>query len=181
MRKLKTLALAARPLLVASALLLLSTGFTECASFTDVTVPATDTTLPLTYDGVWLNGQYLTASMTGNSFEYHLSPGESVVAVSSGIDTGGLQSVEMYTGWSSRCCSGSVCSLAQPLSHAISDQQAGGVGSTVSNGIWVYSSVGLPTCGSGYTLSSFRFSWFTRARDFHGNTVVGDYQSIVYP
>jgi hypothetical protein len=46
---------------------------------------------------------------------------------------------------------------------------------------WLYSTVGLPTCPSGFTLRSFRYSWWTEAEDFHGHRTTGDVQSIVYP
>jgi hypothetical protein len=177
----KKLAPTIRPVLLAPALLLLSTGFTECENFTEVTVPASDTSKPNTYDGVWIGGQYVSLAATGNSFQYHIDPGEGVLAISSAIDHSGVKKLEMYSGWRYTCCSGSVCSTSAPLSVPQTEEQAGGIGSTVSDGIWLYAPVQVPTCSSGFTLSSFGFSWWTVAEDFHGNRSVGRTQSIVYP
>jgi hypothetical protein len=183
MRKIERLALHTRPLLVATVLLLLTTGFTDCDSFTDVTVPAYDFDAPITYDGVW-KGTYVRSALTGNSFEYHLAPGQTVQAVSSAIDSGGLKNLEMIASYSeSYCCNSSLCYFQGPHSMPADygDQQVGGVGSTVSNGMWLYSTVQVPTCARGGSLQWFRFRWQTWAEDFHGNSTLGNSQSIVYP
>lgn len=173
--------ISARPLLLAPVLLLLATGYTDCEYFTDVTVPASDTGAPTTYDGVWVGGEYVDAALAGDSLEYHLAPGQTVLAVSSAIDSGGLRKLKMSTDWGYTCCRGDICSRTQPLSVPKTDEQAGGVGATVSNGLWLYTTVKLPTCSSGFTLRSYSYSWWTEAEDFHGNRTTGEMQSIVYP
>lgn len=170
-----------RALLLAPVLLLLATGYTDCEYFGPVTVPASDPTPPTTYDGVYTNGQYVAGAFTGQGIEYHMTPGYNVLAVSSAIDDGGVRGLKMNSSYSYDCCMGSTCSRTQPSSVARTDSQAGGVGATVSNGLWLYSVVELPSCRSGYTLTHYRYSWWTEAENFHGRRVTGQVQSIVYP
>jgi hypothetical protein len=177
---LEKLARSAPPALLAPVLLLLSTGFTECESFTDVTVPDSDTDKPTTFDGVWIGGQYVQSAFTGSSFVYHAEPGENVLTIAAAVDRGGLKRLEVHSGWRRTCCSSTVCSISSPLTSPRVELQEGTVGSTVSDGIWVYEAVQVPTCGEGWKLT-FGYSWFTEAEDFHGNITFGNYQSIVYP
>lgn len=170
-----------RALVLAPLLLLLATGYTSCEYFTTVTVPATDAVAPTTYDGVWKNGDYVAGALPGQDLEYHLSPGESVLAIASAIDAGGLQRLSMSSTFRYTCCSGSICSTTQPVTVPRTETQPGGIGSSVSNGIWLYSTVQLPKCQSGFTLSSYSFTWRTEGRDFHGNVTGGQWQRIVYP
>jgi hypothetical protein len=169
-------------LLLAPILLLLTTGYTDCQYFTKVTVPASDTGAPTTYDAVWKGGEYVEGAIPGQDLEYHITPGETVIALSSAIDSGGLKKLTMYSSFRYTCCNSSnICSVTQPLSVPKTETQPGGVGSTVSNGIWLYSGVSLPSCSSGFSLRSYTFGWSTEAEDFHGNITRGESQRIVYP
>ena len=171
-----------RALLLAPILALFATGYTDCQYFTKVTVPSSDIGSPTTYDGVWKNGDYVDGAIPGQEIEYHITPGESVIAVSSAIDSGGLKKLTMRSSFRYTCCNGSgICSLTQPSSVPKTDQQAGGPGSTVSNGLWLYSGVSLPGCSSGFSLRSYSFSWWTEAEDFFGHVTTGESQAIVYP
>jgi len=169
-------------LLLAPVLVLFATGYTNCNYFSKVTVPATDTGKPTTYDGVWVNGDYVEGAIPGQRFDYKITPGQTVLAVSSAIDPGGLRKLTMRSSFQYTCCNGSgICSTTQPSSVPQVEEQAGGVGASVSNGIWLGPDVTLPSCSSGFTLRSYRFSWFTEAEDFHGNRTIGSSQSISYP
>jgi hypothetical protein len=171
-----------RAFLAAPLLLLLATGYTSCESFVTVTVPATDTRSPTTYDGVWKDGEYVEGAIPGQNIDYHITPGEAVLAIGSAVDPGGLRRLTMSSSFRYTCCSSSnVCSVTQPISVPQTDTQSGGVGSSVSNGIWLYSAVELPSCSSGMTLRSYSFSWFTQGEDFHGNITRGSSHRIVYP
>lgn len=171
-----------RALLLAPLLLLLATGYTSCEYFTTVVVPASDTGVPTTYDGVWKDGDYVAGALPGQEIEYHLSEGEAVLAIGSAIDSSGLRRLTMSTSFRKQCCNASgICSVSQPISVPKTETQPGGVGSSVSNGIWLYASVQLPKCNSGFTLRSYSFAWWTEAEDFHGNVTVGESQRIVYP
>ncbi|HVK72223.1 MAG TPA: hypothetical protein VM734_02845 [Kofleriaceae bacterium] len=168
-------------LCLAPFLLVLATGFTSCDYFDNVTVPASDRRAPDTYDGVYRGSEYVILSQSNQSFDYTLAPGVTVMAVSSAIDSGGLKKLTMSTSSASTCCNGDLCRQVQGLTAPKIEEQRGTVGSTVSNGIWLYSSVKVPTCPDGMTLEWFSFSWRTVAEDFHGNRTTGEWQSISYP
>ena len=170
-------------MLLSPLVLCLTMGFTECQLFTTTTVPPTDTTPPTTWDAVYLNGNYVAVSATGSSFVYHITPGASVLWLSSAIDGGGVSKITTSTSQTVNCCRGSICERSESLSVPVVTTQDGGVGSTVSDGVWWGTAITGPSldCGDGFTLVSFSFSWFTTAEDFHGNRAVGTSQSIVYP
>ncbi|HEX7842498.1 MAG TPA: hypothetical protein VF469_33725 [Kofleriaceae bacterium] len=157
-------------------------GATDCQYFSSTTVPATDTTPPATWDGVWTNGDYAALRANPGSFIYHIPLGAQVIAVSSGMDDGGVSKVTTATeeGW--LCCSGNICSSTGSLSSPTIATQDGSIGSTVSNGVWTGLTVQAHNfCNAGFTLTSYRFAWTTTAEDFHGNKTVGSTQQIVYP
>ena len=171
---------AIRPRLLAPLLVLPLAGFTNCDSFTPVTIPASDTSPPITYDGVW-DLDYLVGAASPSSFTFHLDRDHTVLAVSSTLDGGGARKLDMFSSSTYTCCTKTVCRYTTPVSAPQTDQQNGSVGSKVSNGMYVYAEVTVPSCPTGYTLQSFRFSWYTRGEDFYGNRTTGKTQSIVYP
>ena len=173
-----------RTALVCSPLFLcLTMGATDCKYFSTTTVPTADTTPPVTWDAVFANGDWTNLTLTGNRFTYHLAPGATVIALSSGMDSGGVSKVTMgpSEGWT--CCSGDICSQTDSLSIPIVATQPGGAGDTVSDGVWANRVVSLPAnlCQSGWTLVSYRFTWTTTAEDFYGNKTSGKLQVIQYP
>jgi len=163
--------------------LCLTMGATDCQYFSSTTVPVTDATPPVTWDGVWLDGNYVALASSGVSFAYHIAPGASVFAVSSGMDDGGVSKITTggTSGWT--CCRGSICRRTTSLGVPTVTTQPGNVGDTVSNGVWTTFVVTAPAvdCGDGFTLTSYALSWATTAEDFHGNRTSGVFQSIVYP
>jgi hypothetical protein len=167
-------------------LLALTMGATDCEYFSNVVVPSSDSSPPITYDGVWQGGDWQIIRQSGNSgFTYPIQAGEHVIAIASGIDPQGLRKLTMYTEESWSCCSfgggENVCSSASPLSVPRVETQAGTVGSTVSTGIWTGVDVGkLPGCQSGWTLMSYRFKWRSEAENFHGGKVTSATHQIVY-
>lgn len=161
--------------------LVFATGFTECSSFSSVTIPATDTSKPVAFAGVWRNGSYQATSKSGNTYVYHITPGESVLAIGAGIDGGGTHRLKMTGSFEWTCCSGDICGRTQSLTAPKIDEQAGAVGDSVSNGIWDYFSVELPTCGNGRPPDSFSYGWSAEATDFHGNTSTTGSYAVVYP
>lgn len=163
--------------------LCLTMGATDCQLFSSTTVPVTDTPPPVTWDAIWLNGSYIQLAPTGSSFTYHITPGATVIALSSAMDDGGVSKITTgaFSGWT--CCRGSICERAESLSVPVVTTQAGSIGSTVSNGVWWGQVVTGPStdCGNGFTLTSYAYSWGTTAEDFHGNQASGQFQRIVYP
>ncbi len=168
-------------LLLASALLLLATGFTACEHFSTVTVPASDTSRPNTWDGVWVDDQYVQLVGPTGSVDFRIRPGQTVLAVASALDSGGTQRLTMRSSFAWTCCRGDICSRTLPLTQPQVEEQAGSVGSSVSNGIWLYAEVTLPRCTSGFTLKSYSYWWSTEAQDFHGNRRTSRSHTISYP
>jgi hypothetical protein len=71
-------------------------GSTDCEAYHDVIVPSSDSTPPITWDGVWRFGNgYDTLRITssGSGVTYYYTPGTQVYAVSSGADSEGLRKV----------------------------------------------------------------------------------------
>jgi hypothetical protein len=171
--------------LAAPFLLALTMGSTDCQSYTAVTVPAVDTTRPLTLDGVWdpSTAAWVVLKESGTSgVVHHLTPGKLVIAVASGLDQGGTRTVSMAieTGW--KCCQGSICSNTISLATPVVDTQPGSIGAPVSDGVYVATVIGtLPTCNPGYTLASYRYAWTTTVEDFHGNRRVSAVNQAFYP
>jgi hypothetical protein len=171
-------------LLLAPLLLAVTMGSTDCEYFGETTVPASDPSPPTSYDGVWRGGEYVAigASYASSGITYHFTPGQTVIAVSSAIDTEGVRKVTLSGAHSWQCCQGNICSSTSSASTPITDTQSGSVGSTVSNGIWVGQAISqLPTCNSGYTLKHYRFAWTTYAENFYGGKVTSPVHQIVYP
>jgi len=163
---------------LAAVLLAAGTGFTSCNQFHTVTVPSADTTAPWIYN--------VGYSDLGYEFfqTYRLdSPDDSVIAIGSAMDDGGVRTLEMRWHASASCCANGVCeSHSEPYGGTLADQQTGGVGSQVSNGIWVGRNVRpRDFCGAGWTPSYFHFWWTTTATDFLGNGATKLSGDIVYP
>lgn len=159
---------------------LLATGWTDCDNFSPVVVPATDTSLPITFEGVYQTSEYVDGTVD-QPMTYHLAPGERAFAVGAGIDAGGLRKLTMFTSQRYTCCRGSLCTSTVSSSVPQSETQAGGTGSTVSNGIYLYNYVVMPNCGTGSTLRSFSHGWFVVAEDFKGNSRTSRGSAMVYP
>lgn len=165
-------------------LLLLCMGSTDCDAYSDVTVPASDSTPPDTYDGVWWDGSYQELGSQNATVLYHISPGESVLAISSGLDAGGVKKVVMSPELAWQCCSGNICSNTTSLMASLSDTQPGSVGATVSNGLWVGTEVKMPAaspCQAGWVLTSWSYSWRTVATNFHNKSRTSPLRRVVYP
>jgi hypothetical protein len=174
-------------ILASGFLLAVTMGNSECEDFEDVTVPASDSSPPVTLDGVWWESEWIELEGPSSAISYHLAPGEEVLAISSAVDSGGLKKLTMSSEVAWTCCtilSPVVCSATQSISAPIVRTQAGVVGSTVSNGLFTgqgVDAITLPSCQAGYVLKSYRFSWRTIGEDFHGNTRTSQKHSILYP
>jgi hypothetical protein len=171
---------------LAPAVFLAATGMTNCQYFTNVTIPATDTTPPLAFSGVYslTQGNYVD-STTDSSFVYDVpSDTETYLAVGATMDSGGAASVIMSTSSNLHCIDGGGNShLVFQNGDFQTGQQAGSVGQVVSDGIWVYEPVRFDqfdTCPNGWRLSVATYSWTTISEDFHGNrsTSQGEMQYV---
>lgn len=180
------------PYVFAPLLLSMTMGSTDCENFEDVVIPATDTTPPMTVDGVWWDGEYkvLKASSNTDAIVYHLPAGEtSVLAISSAIDSGGVQSVNMH--WTERwecCSSGNVnCQTLYAFSapSTYGDYQLGEPGDTVSNGIWYGREAKkrqtVIDCPGGKYVKNWKFEWHTRGFNFQHDSTIGKTHTILWP
>ena len=83
---------------IAAMVFAFATGFTDCTWFSEVTVPATDTTPPTIWNSVLVNGEHKMLTPGSDRFDWRVAPGETVVAVGAGSDPGGTHKVTMFGG-----------------------------------------------------------------------------------
>ncbi|HEY4241559.1 MAG TPA: hypothetical protein VGM88_17175 [Kofleriaceae bacterium] len=175
-------------------LLELTTGLTDCSEYSTVTVPATDTTRPSTWDGLMVDDNYVALVTNPDTHTYNISPGESAFAVSSGLDGGGVAGVSMAASVFWECCLPN-----DPNDPCVEDgqdfapnveTQNGIDGSQVSNGVYTFQEITGPATSLCTTdpnippffthLSWWEFDWTTTTWDFHDNTTTGGMQSVVF-
>lgn len=180
------------PYVLAPLLLMVTMGSTDCESFDTVTVPAADTSPPITMDGVWWDGEYkiLKSSSNADAIVYHLGNDESVLAISSAMDSGGLKRLTMNWDKSWTCCNtGAInCTnyFAANYPPGYSEWQTAVPGQSVSNGIWYgveakKPSAAYPDCPGGKYPTKYQFRWWTRGENFHGGTTIGKTHKILWP
>lgn len=173
-------------LAVSPLLLLFTMGSTDCDAYSTVTVPASDPTAPDTYDGVWWDDTYEELVSQDANFTYHLGANASVIAVGSGLDlNGGVKRVDMYPVVTRTCCLAGACTTGTFIKPTITDSQAGSVGSSVSNGVWVGAEVSraaqVPSCPTGFSLTAWTYRWNTVATNFSNKSRTSPTRKIVYP
>ncbi|WAS90674.1 hypothetical protein [Nannocystis punicea] len=161
------------------AALLVLVAAVGCDYFSDVTVPAVDTTAPTAYASVWRSEVYEEISFGTNdplSFEVD-DPTEYYVLIGAGTDGGGVKKLTINSEYSKSCEAwedgDKIVSNTSGLSVPLVKTQTGGVGSTVSNGLWDGPYVRLSdyaSCNSGWTLGYVALRWTVIVEDFHGNT-----------
>jgi hypothetical protein len=162
----------------------LALGLAGCQYFTDVVVPATDTTPPVAVSGVYdLRAGYVRLGF-GDPFEYVVTdPATTYLAVGASWDDGGAESVQITGGLTLYCDNGHGLGQTQTEDFAPkSASQKGSVGSVVSDGVWTYYVIRFDQVGcatEGFQLRRAVLGWSTRATDFHGNQSVGS-GSMVY-
>ncbi len=156
-------------------------GYTNCQYFSDVTVPATDTQPPLAISSIVVDGVQQN-SFTPIQEVYHDL--RFVIAMASIFDQGGARAMEMLQSAQVSCGRGSLGQTVFVDMAPLRDEQTGTVGSTVKNGIYLFTPVDLAAyarlCGSGFTVREIRYGWSIRGTDFIGNTVSAPGGSIVY-
>ncbi len=158
-----------RILLVAGAL-----SASGCEYFSDVTIPSTDNTAPLTYAGVWRSGNYLATSLNSNpALNFQVSSlDDYYIFFGAGIDSGGTRRITISREVQRLCVNGSIAQQQTFTLTPIVRTQSGSPGNTVSNGIWDGPYMRLrdyASCNPGYTLSSVSYIWHTTSEDFAGN------------
>lgn len=153
-------------------LLAVALGLPGCDYFSEVTVPGTDTGPPAAIASVFSDGEYI-------EFDYRLGGGGGLaylthdadawlVGIGAAYDVGGVRELSMWRQIRVSC----------PGVGLIDDEeiyvktQTGGVGSTVSNGLWLGEPFNASSefwrCGGG-TPDVVQLKWRVWAEDFHGN------------
>lgn len=148
-------------------------GFTNCSYFSTVTVPAQDSAAPIVGSRMWIDGEERIDLWSSS----HPTAGGIVVAVPFVYDGGGAktltvgQTVEVY-------CYNPQQHLGQiTFLHYVnrSASQSGGVGSSVSNGLYLTGDVTDLTafssqCYAGFQLEEVTYSWSATGTDFANNS-----------
>lgn len=176
----------AHALFLAPVALLFATGATDCDAFTTVTVPSSDATAPELYDAVWRESEYEEIEHHDQTLTYHLAPGDIIIALGSGLDSGGVKKIWMTRETLKTCCTfGNICSSSTATATTLTDTQPGGVGAVVSEGMWLGQSVELPPanelCNPGWWPTSFKFRWRTTAENYHGKKRTGPLRTVQWP
>lgn len=119
------------------ALFVFATGFTDCASFESVTVPRADTSSPTVFGGVWLGdratGDYQLVALGDDGFRFDGDYDDRFVVFAGGEDTGGVRRVTLETDWWMMCREEPFPRIGR---HVDVRSQDGGVGDTVSSGVY---------------------------------------------
>jgi hypothetical protein len=150
--------------------------FSGCDYFSNVVVPAVDTTAPTAFSGVYdIFGQRYEA-LAVDSVDFEVTdPTVPYAAVGATYDNGGAKSVQITGTLEIDCHSNDGLGQYQVQDWApLTASQSGSVGSTVSNGVYQAYGINfsqLAVCPDpGFSLEWARFSWTTESIDFHGNT-----------
>lgn len=156
-------------------------GFTNCQYFSPTTVPTSDTTVPIAVPSLMMDGQqqirFGALSVTTNELK-------DFFAIAAIYDTGGARSVVMNQGMTIRCSGNGLGKIIHvDFANPPSDRQSGGPGSTVSNGIYVWSYIDFEAqaalCGAGFVASRIDYGWTFSGDDFFGNRATGS-GSVTY-
>lgn len=168
-----------RPFLL---LLVLPTfGFTQCQYFTTVTVPRTDTTVPVAAASVYIDGQQ---QIRLGSILVTLDTLKSFVPIGAIFDGGGARSVTTQAIMQVTCRQPSGAeSIFSVHFVPLSDHQVGGPGSSVSNGIYTATPIDFVAqarlCGSNAVAQRIEYRWGFGGDDFFGNTANGS-GAVIY-
>jgi hypothetical protein len=150
-------------------------GFTDCESFGPVTVPATDTDAPFGVFRVYLDDTEQVVGSTTLEVDYD----SSFIVVPAIMDGGGAKELHVTETVVVKCqwwWYPEITFDLAPYSNSFVESQAGGVGSTVSNGIYgvgtVYDFTSFYDDCTPYESSVAEISYFVSlldSVDFHGN------------
>ena len=169
-------------------------GFTDCGSFSQVTVPASDSSAPFWFSGIWRSQAFRHSTVNGNLNVTLSSFGEQVALVGSGLDNGGMMRLRVTYNRRVSCCNaqGLCKKVLLEDTQVYEDSQSGGTGSRVSNGIYgaqLFSpqdSVFALCRGAGFEgfrtdRSSVTARWQIEAWDFANNRTTSGWSRATYP
>lgn len=151
-------------------------GFTSCQYFSTTTVPASDTTPPIAVASLVRGSDQVIRF--GSLSEVTHDPNENLIPISAIYDNGGARTVTMNRSVRVTCRQGSLTQLSIfDFLPSLTDTQAGSVGSSVSDGIWVGEGIRfsqfIGVCNPGFTIDNARYGWSFSGSNFHGMTASG--------
>lgn len=159
--------------------LLAMMGATECEYFSTVKVPATDTHPPLLATRMFFFGE---EELGAPIYKETDNPDAVFVIYPAAIDGGGVRELEVAQHLQVYCNNGpGVDFLLAPMRA----QQPGGVGQSVSNGLFVYGE-GITLgdyadyCGGDAGVDEIVYTWAISAEDFAGNQNSGLGGQVIY-
>jgi hypothetical protein len=155
-------------------------GFTNCSSFSEVTVPANDTAAPLVGSRVYEPGESDVVRFGSVSYETH-DPNGTWYLAPFGFDAGGMHTLSVGTYSDRRCCypNSSVCGWITTLSQTTVDSENANPGDTVSNGRYLWFNFKPSTSYGSRTCDIHRFGYLIQAVDQAGNISTGT-ASVTY-
>lgn len=155
-------------------------GYTNCQHFSEVTVPATDTTVPVMFSSL-IDG---TQQNSFGPIHVRYRDLRYVVAMSSILDQGGACILEMTHGAEVECRRGNGGYIEFVELPTLRDRYPGPVGARVSNGIYLMHGVDLAAlaslCDAGYLAGQIDYTWSMIGEDCHGNSARMTGGSIQY-
>jgi hypothetical protein len=158
-----------------------------CDVWSDVTVPASDGSPPVAAARiVGLNDGTDLISYGGMTpvSKTTTNPHHGFVAVAAAYDPQGAAKVRMSPEIERLCVNGEIGAFQSVLLAPLSEEQAGGPGDTVENGVWtgMYVEMGdfLGGCPAGMTVASVDFIWASAAENYFGGTAHHGWARIRY-
>jgi hypothetical protein len=152
-------------------------GFTECSYFSPTVVPSVDTRPPIVGTRMWIDGVERIDLSTSS----HTTSSGSVVVAPFVFDSEGARRLSVGEVVVVRCHNFHTSpQLGQISTIDFTPQlasQSGGVGATVSNGLFLIGSVTdlssfVSFCDTGFTLESVNYTWLATGADFGGHSEV---------
>ncbi|MBV1858828.1 MAG: hypothetical protein KUG77_10480 [Nannocystaceae bacterium] len=166
------------------AALVLTTG---CEFWTDVTIPAADTTPPAGVARLLeINGDELDlfAFSSGETINYVTDDlDRNFVAVGAAWDLQGAKRVRMYQTATRRCVDGDIGAVQYIDMAPLNAEQAGVPGDVVETGVWTGEYISgdyADNCPGTTHLVSFTYQWGVEAENFFGQVVNGGSGSITF-
>ena len=164
--------------------LLAAGATTACDDFDDVTVPSVDSQKPLNLSAYYRNGKR-TVSIRPLRLTTD-DPEESILVLPAAYDAGGVKKLTVRRRVTRSCHMGAQFYDVAPIELSpLTRTQSGGVGDTVSNGLYAGYSfraqnhIDEEFCNIG-EWPMLTFHWSIESEDFHGNVAESGWNTLSY-
>jgi hypothetical protein len=164
-----------------------ATALSGCDYFSNVVIPATDTTPPLAWSGVYdiQQGKYVALGIGNYAFYYTVTdPTATYLAVGATYDAdGGAALIQLGGDFGTECTDGTWYQYDRQ--EFLTERQPGKVGDTVSNGLWTYFAVRFdqfpPLCEQNGKKTNYKLvQMWPAGADFHDNIAWGEAEIYYY-